>query len=83
MQHQACNFIKKETLAQVLCCEFYKIIKNTFFTEHLRMTAFRKASNEFGWYRVRFTLILSKREFSITIIRIMVSVQKQPTEVSC
>ena len=32
---QPCNFIKKETLAQVLSCEFYKISKSTFFTEHL------------------------------------------------
>ena len=35
---QACNFIKKETLAQVLSCEFCEISKNTFFTEHLRTT---------------------------------------------
>ena len=27
----ACNFIKKETLAQVFSCEFCKIFKNTFF----------------------------------------------------
>ena len=33
------NFIKKETLAQVFSCEFYKISKNTFFTEHLSATA--------------------------------------------
>ena len=26
----ACNFIKKETLAQVFSCEFCKIFKNTF-----------------------------------------------------
>ena len=32
----ACNFIKKETLAQVFSCEFCEISKNTFFTEHLR-----------------------------------------------
>ena len=32
---QACNFIKKETLAQVFSCEFCEIFKNTFFTEHL------------------------------------------------
>ena len=31
----ACNFIKKETLTQVFFCEFCKISKNTFFTEHL------------------------------------------------
>ena len=35
----ACNFIKKETLAQVFSCEFCEISKNTFFTEHLRATA--------------------------------------------
>ena len=31
----ALDFIKKETLVQVLSCEFCKIPKNTFFTEHL------------------------------------------------
>ena len=35
LQAWACNVIKKETLAQVFSCEFYKISKNTFFTEHL------------------------------------------------
>ena len=34
-ESQACNFIKKETLAQVLSCEFCEISKNTFFTEQL------------------------------------------------
>ena len=38
-QPQACNFIKKETLAQVFSCEFCEISKNTFFTEHLCTTA--------------------------------------------
>ena len=32
---KACNFIKKETLAQVFFCEFYKVSKNTFLTEHV------------------------------------------------
>ena len=36
---EACNFIKKETMAQVLSCEFCEISKNTFFTEHLQATA--------------------------------------------
>ena len=36
---EACNFIKKEALAQVFSCEFCKISKNTFFTEHLWATA--------------------------------------------
>ena len=35
----ACNFNKKETLAQVFSCEFSEISKNTFFTEHLWVTA--------------------------------------------
>ena len=28
---EVCNFIKKETLAQVFSCEFCEISKNTFF----------------------------------------------------
>ena len=39
LQTKACNFIKKEILAQVLACEFCDISKSTFFTEHLRATA--------------------------------------------
>ena len=35
---EACNFIKRETLAQVFSCEFCEIFKNTFFTGHLRTT---------------------------------------------
>ena len=35
----ACNFIKKETLAQVFSFEFCKISKNIFFTENLWATA--------------------------------------------
>ena len=32
---EACDFIEKETLAQVFLCELCKIFKNTFFIEHL------------------------------------------------
>ena len=39
LQAEACNFIKKETLAQEFSCEFCEISKNTFFTEHFRATA--------------------------------------------
>ena len=35
----ACNFVKKETLVEVLSCEFCEFFMNTFFTEHLRTTA--------------------------------------------
>ena len=31
LQAEACNFIKKESLAQVFSCEFCEISKNTFF----------------------------------------------------
>ena len=35
----ACNFIKKEALAQVFSCGFCEISKNTYFTERLWTTA--------------------------------------------
>ena len=39
LQADVCNFIKKETLAQMFCYEICEISKNTFFIEHLRVTA--------------------------------------------
>ena len=36
---QAWNFIKKGSLAQVFSCEFCKISKNIYFTEHHRTAA--------------------------------------------
>ena len=38
-ERRVCNFIKKETLAQVFSCEFCKIFKNTLITEHFWATA--------------------------------------------
>ena len=35
----ACNFIKKDTLTQVLSCELCEISKKTFSTEHVRTAA--------------------------------------------
>ena len=35
----ACNFTKKETLAQVFSCEFFKISNNTFFYRTPPVTA--------------------------------------------
>ena len=32
--HQVRNFIKKETLAQVFSCKFWKIFKSIFSSEH-------------------------------------------------
>ena len=36
----ACNFIKKESLAQVFSCEFSEIFKNTFFYRTPLVAAF-------------------------------------------
>ena len=36
---KACNFIEKGSLVHMFSCEFCEISKNTFFTEHLRVTA--------------------------------------------
>ena len=44
---KGCNFILKETLAQVFSCEFCEIPKNTFFTEHLWATASEYCSKIF------------------------------------
>ena len=46
---RACNFINKETLAQVVSVEFCQISKNTFFTEHLR-----EAASVVSWYLMNF-----------------------------
>ena len=40
----ASSFIEKETLAQVFSCEFGKIFKNTFFTEHTQATVSERSS---------------------------------------
>ena len=43
---EACKFIEKETLAQMLSCEFYEISKNTFpYRKHL-VAASAKAFNK-------------------------------------
>ena len=38
-RRETCNFIKKETLVQMFSCEFCKIYKKTFLTEHVRTNA--------------------------------------------
>ena len=45
-ESEACNFIKKETLAQVFSWEFCEISKNTFFIEHLRANASEVSHNQ-------------------------------------
>ena len=43
---QVYNFIRKESLAQLVSCEFCEISKNTVFTEHLQTTA---SENTWNW----------------------------------
>ena len=56
LQDDACNFIKKETLAQVFSFEFCKISKNTFSYRTPPVAASGKAVNK-SKYLVSFTLI--------------------------
>ena len=39
LRPEVCNFIKKEVLVPVFSCEFLKMFKDIFFTEHLWTTA--------------------------------------------
>ena len=52
----ACNFIKKEALAQVFSSEFCQISKNTFFTEHVWAIAFGAWGH--AWAPARETIYL-------------------------
>ena len=42
---KACNFIKKEALAQVFFCEFCEISKSTFFHRTPLVAAFERGRN--------------------------------------
>ena len=54
---EACNFIKKQTPAQVFSRDFCEISKNTYFVEHLRTVA-SKITGE---------LVYLIKTFSVTI----------------
>ena len=64
---EVCNFIKKETLTQVLSCELCEVSKNTFFTNCLQFSqkttiivfdgALNTRLNTF--FEVAFSLLLS------------------------
>ena len=49
-QLQACNFIKKETLAQVFSCEFCEISKNSLFYRTARLAASGKHKRTFVFW---------------------------------
>ena len=42
----ACDFIKKETLAQVFCCEFAKLLKRPFLIGHLRCLLLKRRDGQ-------------------------------------
>ena len=54
-----CNFIKKETLAQVFSCEFCKISKNTFLYRTPPVTAS-------SYFEVHLRTAASERKFTWT-----------------
>ena len=69
---EPCNFIKKETLAQVFSCEFCEISKNTFFTEHLRATtsfSFITQINLKATFHLSFSLSLRYHGFSWSLAK--------------
>ena len=49
LQAQACNFIKKETVAEEFSCEFCEISRSTFFTENVWTTASKKWMGTIFW----------------------------------
>ena len=63
---ETCNFIKKETLVQVFCCEFCEISKNTFSyrTTLVAASAGRQRTNFFQEKHDRF----SKNEYQMFIM---------------
>ena len=63
LQTEACNFIKKETLAQVFSCEFRKIFKSTYFTEHLQWLLLYFFS--LSWKN--YVLLLGRKIFSLSL----------------
>ena len=58
---QACNFIKKETLAQVFSCEFFEISKSTFLyrTPLVAASVISKFSEMLIFLRKLFLKIMS------------------------
>ena len=58
LRSQTCNFIKKETLAQVFSSEFCEISKNIFFVKHLWWLLLKSAIALF-FQRIFFQITLS------------------------
>ena len=68
LQVWGCNFIKKETLAQVFFCEFCEISKNTFSTDHLRTPA--SGSFRVFFYRLYYKMCFQLRYKSCQVFQL-------------
>ena len=72
---EACNFIKKESLPHMFSCEFYKISKNAFFTEHLRTTtSWKYYAEPVSFFIIIISIIIIIIIIIITIIIIIIIV---------
>ena len=67
----ACNFIKKESLAQIFSYEFCEMSKNTIFTEHLQTTVFVLHS-QMLWVKAISRLSCSKKKRNLQENRLQV-----------
>ena len=74
----AFNFIKKETLAQVLSCEFCEISKNTFFYRTSPVAASVTYNNTALTWRKGRWILLSAQTVSWSIVKHMVSLTYFP-----
>ena len=54
---KACNFIKKETLAQMFSCKFFEISKNTLFLQNTSGFFSKKAFNRDVWWSAEYVFI--------------------------
>ena len=71
---EACNFINKETLAQVFSCEFCGIFENTFFTVHPWTTASRyRRSTVTMWALIFVHTNNSSKTLAYNIFKIFLS----------
>ena len=65
---EACNFIKKETLAQVFLSEFCDLFKNIFLTEHIQVTASDVQMQVVVIYNLNLFLQFVKINFSFSLL---------------
>ena len=66
------NFIKKETLAQMLSCEYCEFFKNTFFTEYLsgRLLLFDQVCKEARVYFKQSMRVCNVPEYKFSFVLI-------------